>query len=300
MPLRATALRNLLAGALGVLAILAVTAAAAAGAKPAISHLKLSRGQLNSAGGSVTLSFRDKHASKCTIGSSPSVKHLAHKVSCSHGRGHLKLKIPANLSRRFETIKITVTAKRGRHAASKHVTLVVLGAPELALGTEFTCELINGSVYCWGADQNGQLGNGQENVPPIPAPLHVSLPARAVQIGAGYGTMCALLANGHVYCWGLNERGQVGTDTGGKAVPTPTPVAGVAGASSLWVGDSYACAVLHDGNADCWGNDEIDQLDNGKEGEKQIVPPVQMIDLVGVQEIAGGEKGAVRCSAEGQ
>lgn len=67
----------------------------------------------------------------------------------------------------------------------------------------------SGTVYCWGANQNGQAGTGtKEHV--NDAARVVGLPAPAVSVKTTPSTTCALLTTGKVYCWGGNYDGQLG------------------------------------------------------------------------------------------
>ncbi|MBL8620310.1 MAG: hypothetical protein JNK64_03375 [Myxococcales bacterium] len=85
----------------------------------------------------------------------------------------------------------------------------------LAAGDRHTCAVLEGGgVVCWGANERGQLGYGDETPvggsgPPAAAGL-VPLPGPARAITAGGDHTCALLIGGAVVCWGANDRGQLG------------------------------------------------------------------------------------------
>ncbi|HUA10753.1 MAG TPA: hypothetical protein VMA83_01965 [Solirubrobacteraceae bacterium] len=274
-----------------------------------MGHAKFSPALLPSAGGHAKLTFKAKHASKCSLKSSLRFVKVPRSVKCSHGTAHVTLRVPRNASRAVESVTITITAKRGHHAAHKKLTLQVLGAPELALGVEFGCELINGKVYCWGEDFEGQLGRGTVSAA-SPTPAQVTLPARAVQVGAGYSAACALLATGQVYCWGNDERGVVGQPPTPEPIPKPTLVAGLTGAKSLSMGDGDACVVLRNASAECWGNDETDQAGNGNSNEEvlSVYTPTTVIGVSNVVSLAVSEKstcavikgGTVKCWGDGE
>jgi hypothetical protein len=93
------------------------------------------------------------------------------------------------------------------------------GATAIALGDAFSCALLAaGSVVCWGENLDGQLGN--KNVAagtPIPTPvlLKDNTPLAGIkQISAGNSHACALSTSGQLYCWGLNDLGQLGLGPG--------------------------------------------------------------------------------------
>src|SRR5690606_16821148 len=91
---------------------------------------------------------------------------------------------------------------------------------QLALGTEHTCALFStGEVLCWGRGQRGQLGqndnqNWSDAVDEPPSALTpIDLGGVVTSITAGGEFNCALLDNGDVRCWGLNNKGQLGLGT---------------------------------------------------------------------------------------
>ena len=100
-------------------------------------------------------------------------------------------------------------------------------AIQITAGSFHTCALLDyGSVKCWGQNEYGQLGIGNKD-PKGTDPSEmgdalavVNLGASAIELSAGYRHSCALLVNGKVKCWGLNQFGQLGlgdTDTRGDA-----------------------------------------------------------------------------------
>lgn len=82
-------------------------------------------------------------------------------------------------------------------------------AVEIADGAFHACALVaDGSVRCWGDNRKGQLGTGDPQAQPKPAPA--ALPGRAVHIAAGGENTCAVLDDGTVWCWGDDVYGQCG------------------------------------------------------------------------------------------
>ena len=80
-------------------------------------------------------------------------------------------------------------------------------------------------VYCWGSNEFGQLGAGENSDPretggfiQSNTPLEVGgLPAgeKIVSMSAGANRGCVIMENKRSYCWGLNENGQIGDGTSG-------------------------------------------------------------------------------------
>lgn len=80
----------------------------------------------------------------------------------------------------------------------------------------------SGNVYCWGFNESGQAGNGNQEY--VPRAARVDLPegTQVAQVKTTIDTTCALLTNGKVYCWGSNFNGQLGNglNRGKSLVPT--------------------------------------------------------------------------------
>jgi alpha-tubulin suppressor-like RCC1 family protein len=115
--------------------------------------------------------------------------------------------------------------------------------------------LSGGTVECWGSGGNGQLGNGEMASSMTPVPVTGLAGVKAIGAGPELqgDTTCALLADGTVSCWGLDNGGQLGN---GSTMTAGTPVAvpGVRGAVAISVGSNGACALLSDSTLLCWGN----------------------------------------------
>lgn len=160
----------------------------------------------------------------------------------------------------------------GEVAASPVVDLGS-GAIAVAIATSYdhTCALLSdGAVKCWGLNDAGQLGLGDtEARGDEPGELGDALPAvplgagvTAVSITTGYFNTCALLSNGAVKCWGLNNGGQLGLgdmlargdDPGelGDALAA-VDLGAAATAASVVAGHDHTCALLSDGAVKCWG-----------------------------------------------
>lgn len=121
----------------------------------------------------------------------------------------------------------------------------------------------DGRAWCWGSNELAPLGVGSRRMV-VHVPTAVAGTVRFEAIRAGYQHSCALAADGSVWCWGVNERGQLGD---GSNIDRDTPVR-VAGerrfkrlASSITSG--HTCALALDGAAYCWGFNADGQLGNG-------------------------------------
>lgn len=66
-----------------------------------------------------------------------------------------------------------------------------------------------GKLFCWGANESGQAGDGKEKFAFEPVEVQ-GLPERVAQVKTTPHATCALLVNGKVRCWGSNSQGQLG------------------------------------------------------------------------------------------
>jgi alpha-tubulin suppressor-like RCC1 family protein len=138
----------------------------------------------------------------------------------------------------------------------------------VSAGLEHTCALTtDGTAYCWGSNEFGQLGAASDTVcpredRPIPCarhPVAVTGGLKFQKIRAGGSHSCALGLDYHIYCWGNNRRGALG-DPGLAQSVTPTQVVGVALFLDLAAGGSHSCGVRTDGVLLCWGANDDGQL----------------------------------------
>jgi hypothetical protein len=127
--------------------------------------------------------------------------------------------------------------------------------PDLAQhvsGRAHRCALrADGTAWCWGNNDHGQLGDGSLISRASAAPaLYIR---DAVALAARHDYTCALRADGEVWCWGGNDMGQLGD---GATVTRPTPSQTPAlplPARALSAQADQACALLSDGAVWCWG-----------------------------------------------
>jgi alpha-tubulin suppressor-like RCC1 family protein len=95
-----------------------------------------------------------------------------------------------------------------------------------ANGTHVCAAKKTGSVVCWGNGPRGELGAGQ--LPDggfAPSAVLVNSVTAVVTVGAGGGHSCAATDKGAVFCWGANDRGQIGDGNGASGTSDPAPVA---------------------------------------------------------------------------
>lgn len=99
-----------------------------------------------------------------------------------------------------------------------------LSFDHLSVQDEFSCGVTNvGALYCWGRNRYEKLGIGQSfgSVPQVEVPTRVGTDSDWREISAGGDSACAVRADGSLWCWGRNHRGQLGLgDTSDRMLPT--------------------------------------------------------------------------------
>lgn len=160
----------------------------------------------------------------------------------------------------------------------------------------------NGTVYAWGYNNDGQLGDGTTSL--RPSPVAVSGLSGAISIEAGLTHACAILTDTTVRCWGSNGKGQLGDGTTTQRL-TPVTVVGLTNAKTLALGYEYSCALLHSGGIKCWGVNASGQLGDGTNNDNLSLVDVQGISNAST--ISASEvhvcsvltTGAIKCWGDG-
>ena len=188
---------------------------------------------------------------------------------------------------------------------SKDSPVAVAGAianltvTDVSAGEDHTCAVAGGKVYCWGANGDGQLGDGSSTDSTLPVP--VSGLTNATSVSVEYDHSCAV-ASGKVYCWGDSGDGRLGTGSTSDQ-SSPVEVQGLLTgkkATKVEVGEYHSCA-LAGGELYCWGDNYYGQLGNGTSGSDALTP-VKVSGLSNVTEFDAGDyrtcaikDGAVYC-----
>ncbi|MBN1438850.1 MAG: hypothetical protein JW929_05500, partial [Anaerolineales bacterium] len=158
-----------------------------------------------------------------------------------------------------------------------------------------------GGVYCWGYNKNGELGDGTDSNSPVNEyQVRVWGLHGVVAMAAGDDHTCALLGNGSVKCWGLNDSGQLGDGTTNSS-NTPVEVKYLTGGVvSITAGWGHTCALIQDGGVRCWGDNQYGQLGDGTSvpyrAERGIVAGLPN-DIVAIA-AGGGHTCALRSSSQ--
>jgi alpha-tubulin suppressor-like RCC1 family protein len=146
-------------------------------------------------------------------------------------------------------------------------------------GEQFTCGLQSGSgpwtIYCWGRNYEGQLGNGSTALTQLRPGAAVVGGAKWHSMAVGLTHVCANTWGAVTpvgappqYCWGSGSRGQLGN---GQTINQRSPVAvlGNVRMHPTVAGQEFTCGRRADnGTMYCWGRGDFGSLGNGLFGDR--------------------------------
>ena len=160
----------------------------------------------------------------------------------------------------------------------------LIGVAAVAAGADHSLALkSDGTVWAWGYNAYGQLGNNSTANSAIP--VQVSGIANVISVVTGGYHSLALTSDGAVWAWGANFDGQLGDNsTTNSAVPVR--VSGLTSVVAVVAGLEHSLALRSDGTAWAWGHNSNGQLGNNSLTDSPI--PVQAAGLTGVAALAGG------------
>jgi alpha-tubulin suppressor-like RCC1 family protein len=165
-------------------------------------------------------------------------------------------------------------------------------------GNGHSCATISGALWCWGDNVDGALGAGPDVGPQSSLPIQVTALGSDVfnrstgasawaNLAVGVHHSCVIKTDGTVWCWGLNDHGQLGDGTTNSS-STPVQVLGLPGLAftvAVSANGSFSCASTNMGPY-CWGLNDHGQLGDGTTVEQHI--PVHMAFSQRADEIVVG------------
>lgn len=183
----------------------------------------------------------------------------------------------------------------------------VVGAEQVAMLSTFgphTCAVdLDGGVWCWGRNDNGELGNNglaEESLTATPM-LDANVPLEgATDVGAGEYHTCLVRSDQRVWCAGLNDAGQLGRYPGedfecSRKLPRALEVLEgtyLEGASQVAGGVGLSCAVVGD-TVFCWGDPRCGQLGDGSDSNACLARSATICDDEGATPPVAVALGAV-------
>ncbi|HSY80453.1 MAG TPA: Ig-like domain-containing protein [Gemmatimonadaceae bacterium] len=151
---------------------------------------------------------------------------------------------------------------------------------KIATGSAFACGLTTGgTVFCWGDNTYGEHGIGTTNSGSY-LPTYVPVPTTTGQsvtdVVAGQYHVCALITGGKAYCWGKNDRGQLGIGSTTSPITSPTAITTTT-FSQISAGGMHTCGIESGGAQNyvaCWGDNTSGQIGNGSVDATAHTTPV--------------------------
>ncbi|MBL6883566.1 MAG: hypothetical protein ISR09_04175 [Candidatus Thalassarchaeum sp.] len=137
----------------------------------------------------------------------------------------------------------------------------------ISMGFHHTCGIIdNNDLYCWGYNDQGQLGIGTTEQTNYPIPQLVD--SNVIGVSTGNNHACALYESQTIKCWGANSEGQLGT--GNMFYQnTPTAINLSPNIPLISIESAYNanCAISEDFIPICWGANQFGQIGNYDEND---------------------------------
>jgi alpha-tubulin suppressor-like RCC1 family protein len=175
-------------------------------------------------------------------------------------------------------------------------TALAEGVPaSVAAGFNHTCaRRSNGTLWCWGSNDSGQLGLASLEDKLVPTQI-VAFGGTVSQVAAGDLFTCAVRNDTTLWCWGNNVAGQLGDgSTDDALVPIRVTALG-AGVVQVSAGDLFACARKSNGSLWCWGSGFL-----GAGGSDGSLVPVQVTSLGSVvAQVSTGDAAACARKTDG-
>ncbi|MGB1584042.1 MAG: RCC1 domain-containing protein [Solirubrobacterales bacterium] len=144
----------------------------------------------------------------------------------------------------------------------------------------------DGTVWCWGGNDAGQLGQGAQDGVAHVAPVQVAALKDIYWLVGGANHYCGASWNAKLYCWGANNDGQVGNGVVGGSVLAPAQVAGVTKVKALAAGANFSCVSGESTKPRCWGANAKGQL--GVAPGASTGSPTEVPGVSGVYELQAG------------
>ena len=168
------------------------------------------------------------------------------------------------------------------------------GLTQVSAGEFHTCALNEDvEVLCWGSGDDGRLGNGasdNQNTPVnVLAVSGAGNLSRIKQVSAGKKHTCALNGGGKVYCWGANNRAQLGVlNTTTTSSNRPVEISDLTDVIQISIGGEQSCALKKNGGNGqvvCWGYNNV----NSSSHNTRVIQTTDSTNLIYAKQVSVGE-----------
>jgi hypothetical protein len=158
-----------------------------------------------------------------------------------------------------------------------------------------------GQVLSWGANNLGQLGVVAAS-DPEPFPVVVPIPATIRSVKAGCSDSVALDTSGHVWTWGSNANGDLGTGSQGAFRMKPAKIKFPKGTvvKAISAGDAFGVALTTSGKLFSWGLNDVGELGDGQHVNSSTPVRVHLPSGMKVTAISAGSDHTVALTSTGK
>ncbi|MEK3955873.1 RCC1 domain-containing protein [Psychrobacillus sp. FSL K6-1464] len=172
---------------------------------------------------------------------------------------------------------------------------IVEDSKTIAGGTSHTLMIApGGSVYAWGQNSAGQLGDGTTIDKTIPTKIDGLSDVVAVDSGNGFSM--ALTSDGSLYTWGNNGSGQLGDGTV-TSRSIPVKIDGLSDVVAMEAGQTHALAITSDGNVYAWGSNGDGQVGDGTTTNNLV--PTKLDGLTDIVALEAGQYHSLAITSNG-
>lgn len=168
----------------------------------------------------------------------------------------------------------------GDGTTTMRTTPVALVEPDLSIvwtsvsgGRDHSCAITSeSSLYCWGSDFYGQVGDGGFGGSVTPKPVtHVGVETGWSVVSTGTQHTCGI-KDGALHCWGRNDNGRLGDGTV-TLQTAPVQIGTSSGWTDVSAGDAHTCGI-DAGDLYCWGLNSSGQLGDGSSTQSLVPVPI--------------------------
>jgi alpha-tubulin suppressor-like RCC1 family protein len=153
----------------------------------------------------------------------------------------------------------------------------------VSAGANHTCATkTDSTLWCWGNERNGALGNGSDGFPSpkiqfSPVKVTSGSPPQSnwSKVSAGYQYNCATKTDATLWCWGSNSHGNLGDGTNTDRLKPKQIAAGpvLFGTNRSWTSISveyrHTCALKSNNSLSCWGFNGRGSVGDGTTTERR-------------------------------
>jgi alpha-tubulin suppressor-like RCC1 family protein len=153
----------------------------------------------------------------------------------------------------------------------------------------------DGTLWAWGNNENGQLGN--ETTINSSTPIQIGTASNWKDISAGYKFTLAIKTDGSIWAWGNNVSGQIGIGSNENAILSPAQIGNATDWKMITAGLASSYAIKNDNTLWVWGDNNFGQLGDNTKTNRNI--PVQIGTASDWKQVKGGGNHAIAIKTDG-